>query len=226
MKVFLVIAAHNESRMISQVVSEAKGKVDTVIVVDDGSADNTGRRAASAGAEVITHEVNRGQGAALQTGIDFALTKGADIMVTYDADGQFVPEEIELVTAPLLNRKVHVVLGSRFLSGPQPADNIPVNKRIVLTIATWLTKLYTGLAVTDTHNGFRAFDRQAAMLIDIKQDGMAHASEIIEQIKQHDLSFKEVPVTVNYSEYSLEKGQKISNSLRIVWNLFFSRISK
>ena len=226
MKVFVIIPAYNESRIISQVVREVKEKINAVIVVDDGSTDNTGQLAESSGATVITHITNRGQGAALQTGINLALERGADIIVTFDADGQFVPKEIDRVVRPLLVKETQVVLGSRFLPNAMSKEKIPFGRRLILSIATWFTRLYTGLSITDTHNGFRAFNREGALLLDIKHDGMAHASEIIEQIRKHNLSFKEVPITVNYTKYSLQKGQKIKNSLKIVWNLFFSRISK
>lgn len=223
MKIFVVIPAYNEVKTISQVVSEVKPKVSEVVVVDDGSTDATVESAKQAGAEVLIHFLNRGQGAALQTGINFALKQGADIIITFDADNQFKPEEIDQVAKPLLLGKADVVLGSRFLN---KKDTIPRGKEIVLRLAVLITRLYTGLNITDTHNGFRAFSAKAAGLIQIKQDGMAHASEIIEQIKKHRLKFVEVPITVKYSEYSLDKGQKLTNSFGIVWDLIIGRISK
>ncbi len=223
MKVVAVIPAFNEATVIAQVVSQVKSKVAEVIVVDDGSADTTGYVAQSAGATVARHFLNRGQGAALQTGIALALRHEADIIVTFDADGQHVAEEIDAVIAPLLLGAVDVVLGSRFLN---KTNTIPFWRIQLLKIATRFTAFYTGLTVTDAHNGFRALSAKAAKLITITQDGMAHASEIIEEIKRHDLRFTEVGVTINYTYYSLEKGQKLTNSLRIVWELLLSRISK
>lgn len=221
MKITVVIPAFNEAKVISSVVSAVKGKVDEVIVVDDGSSDNTARVAKNAGAKVARHFLNRGQGAALQTGISFALKTGADIIVTFDADGQHVAEEIEQVVKPLLLGEVDVVLGSRFL---KPENKIPQSRTILLKLATWFTRLYTGLKVTDAHNGFRALSRRAAEVIKIRQDGMAHASEIIEEIKRHNLKFKEVGVTIKYTYYSLEKGQKLTNAFSIVWDLILGRI--
>ena len=223
MRTIVVVPAFNEARTVSKVVREIKEEIDKVVVIDDGSVDQTGDLARQAGATVLTHFLNRGQGAALQTGINFAIKLGADIIVTFDADGQLRADEIGQITKPLLLGETDIVLGSRFL---KKENEIPLARKIVLKLAIWFTRLYTGLPITDTHNGFRAFSRKAAELIEIRQDGMAHASEIIEQIKRHQLKFKEVPVTVRYSDYSLQKGQKLSNSFRILWDLIISRFSK
>ncbi len=224
MKISVVIPAYNESKTIASVVNEVKNKISEVVVVDDGSTDNSAQLAQGAGAKVLTHFLNRGQGAALQTGINFALNSGADIIVTFDADGQHSSGDIEKIIQPLLLGEVDVVLGSRFLDSK--TNNTPLAKAIILKIAVWFTRRYTGLKVTDVHNGFRAFSRQAANLIKIKQDGMAHASEIIEQISENQLKFKEVPVAVKYTDYSKQKGQRLSNSFRIIWDLIISRIAK
>lgn len=223
MKVTVVIPAFNEAKVISKVINEVKEQVNEVVVVDDGSIDNTAEVATNAGAKVARHFLNRGQGAALQTGISFALNSGADIIVTFDADGQHVAGEIEQVVKPLLLGEVDVVLGSRFLNS---TNKIPFSRRTLLKLATLFTRFYTGLKVTDVHNGFRAFSRKAAELIQIKQDGMAHASEIVEEIKRHNLKFKEVGVTIKYTYYSLEKGQKLTNAFKIVWDLILGRLTK
>ena len=223
MKIIVVIPAYNEAKVIYSVVNAVKDQVDEVIVVDDGSSDNTAEVATNAGAKVARHFLNRGQGAALQTGINFALKSGADIIVTFDADGQHVAKEIEQVVKPLLLGEVDVVLGSRFLNA---ANKIPLSRVILLKLATLFTRIYTGIKVTDAHNGFRALSRHAAEVIKIRQDGMAHASEIIEEIKKHNLKFKEVGVTINYTYYSLEKGQKLTNAFKIVWDLILGRIAR
>ncbi|MAF13877.1 MAG: cell wall biosynthesis glycosyltransferase [Parcubacteria group bacterium] len=223
MEIQVVVPAYNEAKVINQVVTDLKGKVTKIIVVDDGSTDKTGEVASLAGAQVVQHFINRGQGAALQTGINFALKSGADIIVTFDADGQHQVDDIENVIKPLLLGEEDVVLGSRFLN---TKSKIPISRKILLKLATYFTKIYTGLSITDTHNGFRALSRLAAEKIEIKQDGMAHASEIIEQIKKHQLRFREVPVTIKYTEYSLQKGQKFSNSFKIIWDLILGRISR
>ena len=223
MKIIVVIPAYNEAKVIYSVVNAVKDQVDEVIVIDDGSSDNTAEVATNAGAKVARHFLNRGQGAALQTGISFALKSDADIIVTFDADGQHVAEEIEQVVKPLLLGEVDVVLGSRFLNA---ANKIPLSRVILLKLATLFTRIYTGIKVTDAHNGFRALSRYAAEVIKIRQDGMAHDSEIIEEIKKHNLKFKEVGVTINYTYYSLEKGQKLTNAFKIVWDLILGRIAR
>lgn len=240
MKIIVVVPAYNEAVKIGEVVKDIKKEIENVIVVDDGSNDETGEIAKTAGAIVLTHSINRGQGAALQTGINFALEYGADIIVTFDADGQLLASEIDQVVKPLLLGEVDIVLGSRFLNksstflrGLMPQgkvldkiNQIPANKKIILRLAILVTRLYTGLKITDTHNGFRAISSQAAKKIEIRQDGMAHASEILEQIKKYNLKFKEVPVTMRYTEYSIKKGQKLSNSFRIILDLILDRFSK
>lgn len=223
MKVAVVIPAYNEGEVIRNVIKDVKEKVDNVIVVDDGSTDNTYLLARESGATALRHFINRGQGAALQTGINFALKDGADIIVTFDADGQQDQNEIDQVVKPLLMGNVDVVLGSRFL---KKDNEVPASRTVLLKAATLFTKIYTGMSVTDAHNGFRAFSREAASKIKIRQDGMAHASEILEEIKRNDLSFQEVGVTVKYTFYSLNKGQKLTNSFKIVWDLLLARIVK
>lgn len=228
MKTVVVIPAYNEGWGIGKVIQEVKDLGLDVIVVNDGSIDETKEVARQSGAIVLNHCINRGQGAALQTGINFALNFGADIIVTFDADGQHNSKEIKEITDPILSGEFDVVLGSRFIKSkiPNLKTNIPMLRKFILRLAAWFTRLYTGIKVTDAHNGFRAFSKTAAVLIEIKQDGMAHASEIIEQIKKHQLKFKEVPVTINYTDYSLKKGQKLTNSFKIILDLIISRISK
>ena len=227
MKITVVIPAYNEARVLDGVIRAVREHVDEVVVIDDGSTDQTATVARAAGAVVGSHFLNRGQGATLQTGILLALARQADVIVTFDADGQLAAEEIEGVITPLLRGEAEVVLGSRFLDRRKlQQSGMPAAKQAVLRLATLITRWYTGLPVTDTHNGFRAFSRHAAEVITIKQGRMAHASEIIEQIEKHRLTFKEAPVSVRYTAYSLKKGQRISHSFGILWDLLLSRLSK
>jgi glycosyltransferase involved in cell wall biosynthesis len=145
------------------------------------------------------------------------------VIVTFDADGQLDPREIAAVIAPLRAGQADVVLGSRFLKS---SDSVPVFRKIILKLATVATRYYTRLRVTDTHNGFRALTAAAAQKLQIRHDGMAHASEILEQIAQHKLRYLEVPVSVSYTDYSLQKGQRLSGSVKIVWDLFIGRLTK
>jgi len=235
MRTIVVVPAYNEANMIGQVVQKLIGHGFEVVVVDDGSSDTTSQTASSAGAKVLRHFLNRGQGAALQTGITYAINQRADIVVTFDADGQLDADEVKLLIRPIQAGQTEVVLGSRFLipntenqasKVETTTATIPLIRKFVLRLATLFTRFYTGLKVTDTHNGFRAFSYSAAQKINIAHDGMAHASEILEQIAKYKLTYTEVPVTIRYTEYSLQKGQKLSSSFKILWDLLLGRISK
>ncbi|MGZ8300436.1 MAG: glycosyltransferase family 2 protein [Rhodoplanes sp.] len=222
-RVVVVIAAYNEAPVIASVVADVRRASYPAVVVDDGSTDATGEIAARAGAFVVTHPVNLGQGAALQTALDFALAQGADVIVTFDADGQHRAADIAPLIAALAANKADYALGSRFLGG---AVNLPRKRRVMLAAATWFTRLTTGLDLTDTHNGLRAMTRRGASRIRLKQNRMAHASEILHQIAQSGLAYVEVPVTIEYSAYSLGKGQTLSESLAILIDLFARRMHR
>lgn len=213
---WVVVAAYNEGPAVGDVVAGLKAYGLKVIVVDDGSADETSAIARDAGAVVVQHPVNLGQGAALQTGIDFALRRNAKFIVTFDADGQHLASDVPVLLATLLSSDADIACGSRFLGR---AVNLSKPRRAILKMATMFTFLTTGLRMTDAHNGLRAMTRPCAMRIRIRQNRMAHASEMIAEIARHKLRFVEVPVTICYSAYSLQKGQKLSNSINIVLDL-------
>jgi polyprenyl-phospho-N-acetylgalactosaminyl synthase len=221
--VWVVIAAFNEQQAIGPVVRELAKRYPRIIVVDDGSRDDTAGEARAAGAVVMRHLINLGQGAALQTGIDFAVAQQARLIVTFDADGQHDPDEISRLIAALEERKVDIACGSRFLGN---TENMSLLRRIVLRLATLFTFVTTGLRVTDAHNGFRVMTREAARKIRLRQNRMAHASEIIHQISEHDLTWTEVPVTIRYTEYSLRKGQGLGNALNILIDLAVGRLHR
>ncbi|MGE0038987.1 MAG: glycosyltransferase family 2 protein [Xanthobacteraceae bacterium] len=222
-RISVVVAAYNEARVIAGVVAGVVHAGYDVVVVDDGSSDRTRDLAAAAGALVLRHPINLGQGAALQTGIEFALRQGADIVVTFDADGQHRIADAPRLIAALHAHGADFALGSRFLGG---AVNQPLSRRILLRLATLFTRLATGLSVTDTHNGLRAMTRRGASVIKLRQNRMAHASEILHQIADSGLKFVEVPVTIEYSAYSLEKGQTMGDALVILTDLFARRLHR
>ena len=190
--------------------------------LDDGSTDETARRAAEAGAVVLRHVINRGQGAALQTGIAWALARGAEYVVTFDADGQHEPGDLPHLLAPLLRGEADFALGSRFLAG-RPVE-VPRLRRWVLRAGIGFTWLASGMRLTDAHNGLRAFSRRAALALDLRLDRMAHASELIDQIRSSGLGCVEVPVRVRYTDYSRSKGQGSANALRIAADYLLGRI--
>jgi polyprenyl-phospho-N-acetylgalactosaminyl synthase len=194
-----------------------------VVIVDDCSDDDTGAQALKAGAAVLRHPINLGQGAALQTGIRYALSRGAGYIVTFDADGQHRPEDIRVLLDTQVKTGADVVLGSRFLGH---TENIPRLRRMILQLAIVYMHITSGVKLTDAHNGLRLLTRRAAERIRITQDRMAHASEIIDQIGALELTVVEAPVTIVYTEYSLHKGQKLGNAFNILIELFVARLNK
>ena len=205
MKTVAVIPAYNEEARIEAAVRDAAPFVDAVVVVDDCSRDRTFGRAFAAGAHVLRHIINRGQGAALQTATDYAVEKlDADIIVHFDADGQMRGEEIPMMTEPIRLGEADVVLGSRFLGAHA---NMPLSRRLTLIGGLLFTRLMSGINTTDTHNGFRALSREAVKKVRMTLDRMAHASEILDLVQIHKLRYVERPVTIRYTEETLEKGQ-------------------
>jgi len=219
--VFIVIAAYNEEQSLGTVVEELRLVCENVVVVDDGSRDRTSRTGLEAGATVLRHPVNRGQGAALQTGITYAVGRGADVVVTFDADGQHRVSDLAELIRPIREGRAHISLGSRFLKKGQ---EMPFRRRLLLKAGVLFTRFTSGVRLTDTHNGLRAFSREAAGRIDIQLDRMAHASEIIDQISASGLPYLEVPVRVRYTEYSMAKGQSGANAVRVAADYLLGRI--
>lgn len=219
----VVIAAYNEARMIGDVVRDARRLFTHVVVVDDGSRDATAELARAAGATVLVHPVNLGQGAALQTGIAYAAVSDFGFVVTFDADGQHRPEDAWEMLSLLESSGADVALGSRFLGG---TESMPTSRRILLRAATIFTRLTTGLQVTDAHNGLRAMRIEAARRIRIRQNRMAHASEILEEIARQNLRYVESPVTIRYTEYSMAKGQSGFGAFNILLDLLLARLRK
>ena len=217
---WVIVPAFNESAVIAPVVTELVTRGYAVAVIDDGSSDDTADVAHRAGAHVLQHSINRGQGAALQTGIAFALDRGAQYIVTFDSDGQHAAEDVEALLAPLLAKRADVVLGSRSLGSTQ---GMPALRRAILGAAVIFTRVASGARVTDTHNGLRAFTRDAAAKLDIRLDRMAHASEILDQIVRHDMRYEEVPVHVRYTAYSRRKGQSSFAAFRILADYVLGR---
>jgi polyprenyl-phospho-N-acetylgalactosaminyl synthase len=220
-RVHVVIAAYNEAVVIARVVGEVKRAGYTAVVVDDGSRDRTAEIALAFGAAVIRHPLNLGQGAALQTGIDYALAHGAEFIVTFDGDGQHRPGDIAPLITALVEERADFALGSRFLG---QAPKLPVLRRLLLQAATLFTRWSTGLRLTDTHNGLRAMTRRGAGCIRLRQNRMAHASELLTQIAGSGLRYVERPVTVEYTAYSLAKGQKLRDAIPILIDLLTLRL--
>lgn len=215
-RVWVVVAAYNEARVIGEVV---RGLVDggwRVVVVDDGSDDATAETARTCGATVLRHVLNLGQGAALQTGIDYALQQNAAVVVTFDADGQHRVEDLPALVQAL--EGADVALGSRALGEAQGATR---SRRLLLRLATVVSNKLSGLKLSDAHCGLRAFRSDTIRQLRIRQPRMAHASEILSLLKESGARITEVPVSIRYTEYSMRKGQSGMQAIRILFDHFF-----
>lgn len=221
--VWIVIPAYNEAASIAAVVGALRAAgYPNVCVVNDGSSDATSEIARAANAHVLDHITNFGQGAALQTGISYALSRGAEYVCTFDADGQHDPRSVDDLLTALSNTRADAALGSRFLGD---ASGIPTHRRLLLRAALLFTRWHARVAVTDTHNGLRLFTRRAASMLEIEQPGMAHASEILQKLGALKIAFVEVPVRIAYTDYSKRKGQSGFDSIKILLDLLYRSLA-
>lgn len=214
--VWVVIPLFNEATVISTVIEGLLPTFPNVVCIDDGSNDGSGSIARTAGARIVTHPINLGQGASLQTGFDYALSKGATYVVTFDADGQHRVVDAETMVERARNEDLAIVFGSRFLDGRTKPGLL---KKIVLKTAVWVTNVTTRTKLTDAHNGLRVIREDALSQIRLRQDRMAHGTEIVVQLGKTKLSFAEQPVEVLYTDYSKAKGQSLLNSVNILVDL-------
>lgn len=220
---FVVVPTYNEATALRQTLLPLVYEGYSVVVVDDCSTDNTLDTIQDLSLHYLRHPINLGQGAALQTGMRYAVAQGAEYVVHFDADGQHDHREIQTLLAPVKAGKADIALGSRF----QRADDVeavPVLRRALLKVATIVNGVTTGLWLTDAHNGFRAMNRRAAEAICISENRMAHATEILSLIRQNRLHYQEVPVHIVYTEYSKQKGQSASNAFNILIDLILKKL--
>lgn len=218
--VWVVVPLFNESTVIGAVVRELLETFPNVVCVDDGSSDGSGRAARESGARVLTHPLNLGQGAALQTGISYARERpDARYIVTFDADGQHRVVDAAAMVDMARERDLAIVFGSRFLDG---RTNPGTLKKWILKTAVWVTNKTTGLRLTDAHNGLRVIRVDAAQKLDLQQDRMAHATEIVLQLGRTKLPWEEFPVELLYTDYSRGKGQSVLNSINILVDLIIN----
>ena len=222
--VAVIIPVYNEAEVIKDVVNQVLKHFRNVICVDDGSKDTSAEEISKTKAILVKHPINLGQGAALQTGIEFALLdKETSYFVTYDADGQHSLHDVVNMLKVIKQSGVDVVLGSRFLG---EAKDISSLKKLVLKLAVKFSNITSGIKLTDTHNGLRVFNRKVAQELNITMADYSHASEIIERIASHSFSYTEVPVTILYTDYSRKKGQSIINAVNISFDIILNKLAK
>jgi glycosyltransferase involved in cell wall biosynthesis len=223
---YVIIPAFNEGKVIRNVLTKVFRSFENVVVVDDGSSDDTVAEVNQTRAILVVHPINLGQGAALQTGMERALKdKDAKYFITFDSDGQHRVEDAENMLETLKKEKLDVVLGSRFLDS-KSEEKIPALKRIVLKTAVIFTNRTSKIKLSDTHNGLRVFNRKFAENLNLKEAGYAHGSEIISRIGKGGYAYKEIPVTIDYTEHSIKKGQSMLNSVNILFDLLLGVLRK
>jgi len=215
--VWIVIPVYNEEKVIADVVENVLATFPNVVCVDDGSADGSAQELLSTRAHLVRHPINMGQGAALQTGLSYALARtGGRFFVTFDADGQHRVEDAAAMVDLARSGAADVVLGSRFLG--RRAESVPWIKRLVLRTAAFVSPTARRLKLTDAHNGLRVFGRTVADSLNITMSGMSHASEIISLIVENRWRVAEEPVEIIYTDYSMSKGQPLVNGVNIIFD--------
>ena len=226
-RVFLVIPSYNEGRVLASTIRGLLPHGYSIVVVDDGSSDGTPAILAPILKDLpvhyLRHPVNLGQGAALQTGMDYALAQGAEYIVHFDADGQHPAEGIPSLLDPICRGECDVAVGSRFLD-PESVKLIPRRRRILLRGAVVISGILTNLWLSDAHNGFRALSHAAAKKIRLHENGFAHATEFLDEVRRAKLRLREVPVAIRYTNYSQAKGQPASNSVNILIDVLLRKV--
>lgn len=231
MKIYIILPAYNEGEVIKKTIEAIKKEgYENIIVVDDGSTDNTYSEALSTGVITLRHPINRGKGAATQTGIDAGKILNADIIVTMDSDGQHNPRDIKQLTAPIKNKQADVVIGSRFL---KKSKNMPKSRIIMNKIGNFVTYIFFGAISSDSQSGFRSYSNKAANTVYSYMDRYEFESEMLGHIKKAKLKTTEVPIEVIYTEYSLNKynkakitGQGLLNGIKMVIRLIEHTVFK
>lgn len=218
---FIIIPCFNEGTRIRKTVEELLPLHHEIVVIDDGSEISPWESLSNLPIHFIRHEINLGQGAALQTGLEYCRKQGADAVVHFDADGQHCPDDIARFLEAL--DKYDVVLGSRFLRDDDKKQ-VPAMKRLLLKGACIVNFFFTGLMLTDAHNGMRALGPKAIEAINLRENRMAHATEILIRIHEAKLSFCELPSSIRYTDYSKAKGQKWYNSINILIDLILNKL--
>ncbi|MDO5077790.1 glycosyltransferase family 2 protein [Corynebacterium sp.] len=221
---WLVIPCFNEGAVIEDVIRNARKTFPNIVGVNDGSSDDSAARIHAAGAHLVNHPVNLGQGAAIQTGVEYARSQpGAAYFVTFDADGQHQVKDVVAMLERLRTEDKDIIVGTRFGRPRAPGDQVPWIKRLVLRTVVLLSPRTRRLGLTDAHNGLRVFNRKVADELNIRMNGMSHASEFVAQIDERKWRVAEQPVDILYTEYSMSKGQSLINGVNILADGFVAR---
>jgi len=221
---WLIIPCFNEGTVIGDVIRHARETFPNIVAVNDGSADNSAEEIHKAGAHLVNHPVNLGQGAGIQTGVEYARSQpGAQYFVTFDADGQHQVKDVVAMLDRLRNEDVDIIVGTRFGRPRAEDDQVPWIKRLVLKTVVLLSPRTRKLGLTDAHNGLRVFNKKVADELNIRMNGMSHASEFVAQMDERGWRVSEQPVDILYTEYSMSKGQSLINGVNILADGFVAR---
>ena len=221
---WLVVPCYNEGTVIRDVLINARRTFPNIVAVNDGSPDNSAEEIHASGAHLINHPVNLGQGAAIQTGVEYARAQpGAACFVTFDADGQHQVKDVIRMVERLRRENLDIIVGTRFGRPREEDDQVPWIKRLVLRTVVLLSPKTRKLGLTDAHNGLRVFNQKVAQELNIRMNGMSHASEFIDQIVDRGWRIAEEPVDILYTEYSMSKGQSLLNGVNILADGFLAR---
>jgi glycosyltransferase involved in cell wall biosynthesis len=218
--VYVILPLFNESKVLGKVIDEVHSTFKNIIVVDDGSTDNSYDLLLKKDVTLIKHPINLGQGAAIATGFEHVKKiENAFAVITFDADGQHSIDDAKEFAKTILDCEEEIIFGSRFLGNEK---NIPFVKRNVLKIATFITNIITGMKLSDTHNGLKAIKKSCLKKLDLDINGYAFESQLIYQISKHKISYRELPANIIYTDYSISKGQSIRNGFIIIEDIIQS----
>ncbi len=221
---WLIIPCFNEGTVIGDVIRHARETFPNIVAVNDGSSDNSAEEIHKAGAHLVNHPVNLGQGAAIQTGVEYARAQpGARYFVTFDADGQHQVKDVVAMLERLRNEPVDIIVGTRFGRPRSADDQVPWIKRLVLKTVVPLSPRTRKLGLSDAHNGLRVFNKKVADELNIRMNGMSHASEFVAQMDERGWRVSEQPVDILYTDYSMSKGQSLINGVNILADGFVAR---
>ncbi len=220
-RIFVLIPSYNEGKVVRQTIRSLSDKY-YIVLIDDSSTDDTEASIRDLPVHYLRHDINLGQGAALQTGMDFAYQQRADYVVHFDADGQHNPNDIDRFISVLKDQNADIVLGSRFLR-EEDLNAVPKLRRLLLRIARVVNGVLTGLWLSDAHNGFRVLNRHALSCIQLRENRMAHATEILIQIRRSGLRYTEAPTHIVYTDYSQAKGQRWQGAFNILFDVFVNK---